>query len=278
MSSVSALEPAQGSFNSGFFSGRARPLAPHEPLLAAERAIAYLLSQRLDERASLDGRRVGIQSSLSLTTSGEGSIELYELLDGTVHGSSGDPVRERWRVIAAKIEQKLGFVLEPELFSNMLFVACTANLSHPYLSRLSSNLLSTFRRSDARGLYHFFTSLRFACDIDCTGVAARARLMSGDIDLQSPAGRAELRQITGSHFAQRGCLRRVERAESQPRKREWSADAPRVQGLPRRSRGAGRRIRPRFEEQPRGGRERAVSGVVRAGARRALRQRSRAAA
>ncbi|MFZ5896670.1 MAG: hypothetical protein ACOY0T_36780 [Myxococcota bacterium] len=196
MSYAKAVEN-QVAFNSGFFTGGERPISQHEPLLASERAIAYLLSQRLDERASLDGRRVGIQSSLALSASGEGAIALYDLLDGVVAGASLDErVREHWRKIAAKIEQKLGFPLEPELFSNMLFVACTANVAHPYLKRLSQNLLTTFRKTDARGLYHFFTSLRFACDIDCTGVAARARLTAGDIDLETPQGRAELRQIT----------------------------------------------------------------------------------
>jgi len=194
MSIAKATESAEGSFSSGFFAAQGRPLAAHEPVLAAERAVAYLLSQRLDERASLDGRRVGIQSSLSLSPAGEGSIELYELLDGVVQGTT--PERQKWRHVAGKIERKLGFPLEPELFSNMLFVAVTANLTQPYLRRMCKSLLATFRRSDARGLYHFFTSLRFACDIDCTGVAARARLMSSDIDLDTPEGRAELRQIT----------------------------------------------------------------------------------
>lgn len=184
-------------YASGFFPHAKRPLSAYEPLLATERGVAYLLSQRLDERAAGDGRRVGIQSSLALGPDGSGAISLYELLDGVVHGASLEPaVRERWRAISAKIEQKLGFSLEPELFSNMLFVACNGGSPHPYLKRLCATLLATFRSSDARGLYHFFTSLRFACDIDCTGVAARARLTAGDIDLGTAAGRAELRKIT----------------------------------------------------------------------------------
>ncbi len=196
MSFAKSLQAELGDYTSGFFPA-ARPISAYEPLLASERGVAYLLSQRLDERAAGDGRRVGIQSNLALGPDGSASISLYELLDGVVDGASLAPnVRERWRTISAKIEQKLGFSLEPELFSNMLFVACAANLSHPYLKRLSSTLLATFKNSDARGLYHFFTSLRFACDIDCTGVAARARLTAGDIDLATDFGRAELRQIT----------------------------------------------------------------------------------
>ncbi|HET9933658.1 MAG TPA: hypothetical protein VFQ35_23295, partial [Polyangiaceae bacterium] len=192
-----SLEADLGGYTSGFFPHAARPISAYEPLLASERGVAYLLSQRLDERAAGDGRRVGIQSNLALAPDGSAALSLYELLDGVVRGASLEPgVRERWRAISAKIEQKLGFSLEPELFSNMLFVACTGNSSHPYLKRLSSTLLGTFRNSDARGLYHFFTSLRFACDIDCTGVAARARLTAGDIDVATDAGRAALRQIT----------------------------------------------------------------------------------
>jgi hypothetical protein len=59
-------------------------------------------------------------------------------------------------------------------------------------------LLRTFRNTDAGGLYHFFTSLRFACDIDCTAMACRARLATGDLDVGKLAGIRELRRITGA--------------------------------------------------------------------------------
>jgi hypothetical protein len=197
MTFAKRFEREEGGLTSGFFPGGKRSVSAYEPLLALERGVAYLLSQRLDERVAGDGRRIGIQSSLAVTPDGSLAIALYELLDGVVDGASLEAsTRERWRTLTAKIEQKLGFALEPELFSNMLFVACTSNLEHPYLKRLSSILLPTFKRSDARGLYHFFTSLRFACDIDCTGMAARARLTAGDIDVSTESGRAELRQIT----------------------------------------------------------------------------------
>jgi hypothetical protein len=170
---------------------------PHEPALAAERCVAFLLSQGLEQRCARDGRRVGIQSTLALSPTGEGAIELYDLLDGEVGGSDApDQTRRDWAKVARNIEDKLGFSLEPELFSNMLFVAHTADMPRPHVQRLALRMLDTFKNSDARGLYHFFTSLRFACDIDCTGVAARARLMAGDIDLESAEGRRELRQIT----------------------------------------------------------------------------------
>ncbi len=176
-------------------AGLSRP----ELLLATERVVAFLLNQRLEERASTDGRRVGIQSAIALSTAGEDSIELYELVDGIVAApaaGAAEARRVRWQHIASKVEAQLGFPLEPELFSNMLFVAYAGGVRHHHVRRMTNALLATFRRSDARGLYHFFTSLRFAGDIDCTGVAARARLLTGDIDLGSAAGANELRQIT----------------------------------------------------------------------------------
>ncbi len=179
-------------------------VAPHELTLAAERSVTFLLNQRIEERCAADGRRVGIQSAMALSADGVDALELYDLVDGRVVESlrpaalgGVEPSRDRWQSIAHKVQEKLGFPLEPELFSNMLFVAYASGLDHPSVQRLSKALLATFCHSDARGLYHFFTSLRFACDIDCTGVAARARLMMGDIDLGTSRGIRELRQITG---------------------------------------------------------------------------------
>lgn len=197
MARSNVVEQLAGRPTSGFFGTRSRPVSPQEAALGAERCVAFLLSQRLEQRTALDGRRVGIQSSLALSPGGEGAIDLYELLDGEVgRREPPDETRRRWSKIARQVEEKLGFTLEPELFSNMLFVAHTAELAHPHVTRLGRTLLETFKNSDARGLYHFFTSLRFACDVDCTGVAARARLVSGDIDVRTEGGRRELRQIT----------------------------------------------------------------------------------
>jgi hypothetical protein len=195
----------QGEGGSRFGSDAAgADVAPHELLLATERAVAFLLDQRIEERCCSDGRRVGIQSSMALSASGESALELYDLADGQVvetirppgEGVPSEPLRDRWQRIAQQVQVQLGFPLEPELFSNMLFVAYAGSVEHPYVRRVAETLLGTFRRSDARGLYHFFTSLRFACDIDCTGVAARARLVLGDIDTSSSRGARELAQIT----------------------------------------------------------------------------------
>ena len=169
---------------------------------AREKAIAFLAAQRLHERRAADGRNVGIQSTISTSADGENAMDLYAVIDGLV-GDPGqadrvfadDPLRETWQAIADQIQAQLGFPLEPELFSNMLFVAYLGGLDHPDLRAISTALLSTFKNSDVRGLYHFFTSLRFACDIDCTAVAAKARLVAGDVDPLTPRGIATLRMI-----------------------------------------------------------------------------------
>jgi hypothetical protein len=98
-------------------------------------------------------------------------------------------------MIADEVHKRLGFPLEPELFSNMLFVAYVGVVGDPAIGRIARSLLGTFVRSDARGLYHFFTSLRFACDIDCTAVAAKARLLYGELDPGTDEGAIKLRLI-----------------------------------------------------------------------------------
>jgi hypothetical protein len=169
---------------------------------ARERAIAFLAAQRLQERRAADGRVVGIQSTISTSADGENAMDLYAVIDGMVGDPeqasqvfAADPLRETWQAIADQVQARLGFPLEPELFSNMLFVAYLGGMDDPEIRSLSRSLLSTFRNSDVRGLYHFFTSLRFACDIDCTAVAAKARLVMGDIDPHAPRGAATLRMI-----------------------------------------------------------------------------------
>ncbi len=162
-----------------------------------ERAISWIWAQRLAERRATDGRNVGIQATLATDPNGDNPIELYAVMDGHLveqDASAGDP----WLELAAAVREKLGFPLEPELFSNMLFAAHLGGSAHPELRRLAETLLRTFANSDAGGLYHFFTSLRFACDIDCTAMAARARIACGDLDLGSDAGIRDLRRITGA--------------------------------------------------------------------------------
>src|SRR5688500_15773585 len=169
---------------------------------ARERGIEFLASQRLQERRAADGRVVGIQSTISTSADGENAMDLYAVIDGMVGDPeqasqvfAADPLRETWQAIADQVQARLGFPLEPELFSNLLFVAYLGGMDDPEIRSLSRSLLSTFRNSDVRGLYHFFTSLRFACDIDCTAVAAKARLVMGDIDPHAPRGAATLRMI-----------------------------------------------------------------------------------
>ncbi len=173
-----------------------------ELAIARERAIAWLVAQRLEDRRAVDGRCVGIQATLATGPEGENPVELYGLVDGFIaDGEEPTPGHQLWADIAELVREKLGFPLEPELFSNMLFVAYLGDSDHPDLQRLSRALLKTFRTTDAGGLYHFFTSLRFACDIDCTGMAARARIACGELDLRQLASIRDLRAIT------RGILR-----------------------------------------------------------------------
>lgn len=169
---------------------------------ARERAIAFLVGRGIEERRAADGRHVGIQSTISTSAGGEHAIDLYKMVDGVVADSqrsaalaANDATHARWQRIADEVQARLGFPLEPELFSNMLFVAYVGVVDHPEVRRIAESLLSTFVRSDVRGLYHFFTSLRFACDIDCTAVAAKGRLLIGELDPATKRGAAQLRTI-----------------------------------------------------------------------------------
>jgi hypothetical protein len=178
------------------------PRLEHETSIACERAVTYLVDQRLDERRAGDGRCVGIQATLATGPHGDNPIELYSIIDGLVTDPRhldqlvvDELDRALWREIAELVRIKLGFPLEPELFSNMLFVAYTAGLEHVHLRRLCTTLLPTFRDAHLGGLYHFFSSTRFACDIDCTAMATRARLELGDLDPSTNIGAAELHRI-----------------------------------------------------------------------------------
>jgi hypothetical protein len=82
------------------------------------------------------------------------------------------------------------------------------------LEALCRSLLLTFRDSDADGLYHFFRSLKFACDLDCTGVAARACLVTGDLKLEEPAGVARL-QRTASRIYRSAATQDVSAKQNQ---------------------------------------------------------------
>jgi hypothetical protein len=174
-------------------------------LRARDLAIAFLRGQDLPGRRSADGHPVGIQATVATGGGLVDGMDLYAVMDAMVAGPSAsddafgdDPNREAWREIISMVERKLGFPLEPELFSNMLFVAHLGGERHPDLRAINQVLLETFRDREADGLYHFFASLQFACDIDCTGMAARARIVSGDIDPATEAGASSLRRITSA--------------------------------------------------------------------------------
>jgi hypothetical protein len=153
---------------------------------ATARAVAFFEGQRLGERRARDGLLVGIQAELA-TAPGQ-ALDLYAIADGDA-AALGHP-------LAVMVRKKLGFTLEAELFSNMLFTATLGASGLESVRALAPPLLATFRDSDADGLYHFFASLAFACDLDCTGVAGRARLVTGDLEPGTPAGAAALRRIT----------------------------------------------------------------------------------
>ena len=164
----------------------------------------WLHRAELPQRRSASGLRIGIQSLIAIHPDGRDAVDLADLADAYAarchpdeKSRGSEPVSADWFDIVAAVERRLGFVLEPELFSNMLFCAHLGGLDDPRIASTARGLLSTFSRTDARGLYHFFVSLRFACDIDCTAVAVRGRLKLGDIDLSVLSGVAELRRITG---------------------------------------------------------------------------------
>lgn len=155
--------------------------------------------QLLDRRAA-DGYRLGIQACISMHSNGSDALDLAEMREGlVVDGSPVDAFADEPNAgdlleMLEDIERRLGFNLEPEFFSNMVFVAYLGHL--PDLRPLSRGLLETYRGRSLYGLYNFFASMRFACDIDCTGVAMRGRLLMGDVDPGTEAGAAILRETT----------------------------------------------------------------------------------
>jgi hypothetical protein len=166
----------------------AHGIAPRSREEAIARATVFLEQQLAAVPADASGRSWGIQANLAA-----GPLP-HEQLDLQQYFSAPAGARQEGHALAEWAEKKLGFPLEPELFSNMLFVATLGACGDARLEALCRSLLLTFRDSDADGLYHFFRSLKFACDLDCTGVAARACLVTGDLKLQEPAGVARLQR------------------------------------------------------------------------------------
>ena len=148
------------------------------------------------------GHGWGIQANLA---AGPGP---HEQLDLQQFFAAPSGAQQAGHALAEWAEKKLGFPLEPELFSNMLFVATLGACGDARLEALCQALLLTFRDTDADGLYHFFRSLKFACDLDCTGVAARACLVTGDLKLVEPAGVARLKR-TASRIYRSAATRNV---------------------------------------------------------------------
>jgi hypothetical protein len=171
-----------------------------------ERALAFILSRGIADKQTADGVPIGIQATLATGGGPFDGLELDTLLDAMVASDrpnpaevfADDPMRDSWRAILSMMEEKLGFPLEPELFSNMLFAAHLGRDERSDVAALANHLVSTFRDREADGLHHFFASMRFACDVDCTAMAARARLATGDVDPSTPEGAAALGRITGA--------------------------------------------------------------------------------
>lgn len=155
---------------------------------ARRRAVADLLASRVLDRRAADGQRLGIQSQLSLESDGGIALDLAAIADGlTVDEDprvtfAGDPNRDDLLEMVRGVERRLGFPIEPEFFSNMIFVAYLGHLADPELQSLAKGMLETYRRRSMFGLYGFFASMRFACDIDCTGVAMWSQLVQGAVD------------------------------------------------------------------------------------------------
>ena len=173
---------------STFAPASAAAIAPRSRVQVLERATSFLEHQLARVPKDSTGHGSGIQANLAAGPGPHEQLDLQQFFSapaGTQHAG---------QQLAEWAEKKLGFPLEPELFSNMLFVATLGACGDARLEALCHTLLPTFRDTDADGLYHFFRSLKFACDLDCTGVAARACLVTGDMKLLEPAGVERLKR------------------------------------------------------------------------------------
>lgn len=168
---------------------------------ARQRAIAFLIDGRYQEARTADGTRVGLQALLASGPGPDDGLDLQAMAPGMRLGedtSADGPggMAEDLRLVLAMVESKLGFPLEPELFSNMLAGAYLGADPDPAVAELARGLADVFASTEVDGQYHFFTSLRFACDTDCTGVAAKALLCTGLVDPATASGAAWLGRIT----------------------------------------------------------------------------------
>ena len=174
----------------------------NELLDARQRAVADLLARHLLDRRAADGRRIGLQSRVSFESDGGIALDLAAVADGlTVDENptgvfADDPNRDDLLEMVRGVERRLGFPIEPEFFSNMIFVAYLGHLPDPGLQSLARDLLEIYRKRSLFGLYGFFASMRFACDIDCTGVAMWSQLVRGKIDPRRDADATTLAATT----------------------------------------------------------------------------------
>jgi hypothetical protein len=186
----------------------AHAIAPRSREEACERATGFLQAQLSGPPEECGPHWSGIQANIAAGPLPHEQLDLQKLF------ASGVGAGETKHPLAQWAEKKLGFPLEPELFSNMLFVATLGACGDARLEALGQRLLTTFRDTDADGLYHFFRSLKFACDLDCTGVAARACLVTGDLKLEEPAGVARLKR-TANRIYRSAATRDVSAAKNE---------------------------------------------------------------
>ena len=127
-----------------------------------------------------------------------------------------DPSALMWKSVIESVRRELGFPLEPELFSNMLVTALLGGSDDPRAPACMERLTSVFADTHVQGLYHFFSSHRFAGDVDCTATAVRARAAAGlprlaaatDRILGSAAVSDRTAEENRSHGKDNGALRR----------------------------------------------------------------------
>jgi hypothetical protein len=150
------------------------------------RGIGFVSRCASEGSTSADGRYLGIQADIGRDAGGANAISLASLADGMVFnpGASArvfadDPAADMWRGVIESVRRQLGFPLEPELFSNMLVVALLAGIDDHRVPAAMERLVEVFGDTHIDGLYHFFSSHRFAGDIDCTATAVRARAAAG---------------------------------------------------------------------------------------------------
>lgn len=184
---------------------------------ALKKAIDCLLKHRLLERHTEDGLRVGVQANISTQEDGSNAHNLSHI-QRVAKASSGEAANKTgqtalWQKILADIQRRLGFSIEPEFFSNMLFASYLGHLPNHAIRDLAEGLCETYRDRALFGLYGFFATMRFAADIDCTGVAMRSRIVLGEVDPETESG-AEILRATTSQILKSASVAQVSAREN----------------------------------------------------------------